>query len=761
MDLRTRTALFCAALAFAIAASVLLRGRVRQPQALFALFAADVALWYLTQALFGFYRLIHWERATELLAVLMPQLAVRLFIAIVPPKVFIGAEGAVSNGTVTNGPASNGAVSNGPVSSGAVPSSGGTPPSSRLQRARAPREQRLVRIASILGLAMTALVLTPYHQHDAIRVILFVYVGGLTSAGLWALASAGRASESRAVRARVRFLVVVGALATALSLADFLWFVGARLPPVGAVLSIVFLFVLSQSLQSQRLLDLYDLAGRLLVATALAFCIAAIFWIFVTLVGRFNTMYLNAVLASIAVLVLFNPLQALVEGRIHQLFFRERFDLETAVVGLRRRLAHVLETREMVEIVLAGLEGSRRVTSAAIYLRDAASEPGGAAFVLEEKIGDAAKVARVEEAPSRALFDRLARGTLVAEEVERELGDALDAGDAHAAAQLRELYGRLDDIGGGAAFAIRADDGEIMGILVVEDDRVRDAYSPEEIALLEALAGQLAAVVENSRAYARVKERDRLAALGAMAAGLAHEVKNPLGAIKGAAQLLAESTTSAVTSEPDSEFVGIILEEVDRLDRVVSSILDYARPRSGEPQPIEVGGAIRRTMQVLAPGHDEGVEITLDLAEEVPAVRVDAEQLRQVLMNLVTNAIQAMGGRGRLTISTAFRRTPRATWPVTLASGAVEIRVADTGPGISTKVLKNLFIPFFTTKPKGTGLGLAISQRLVQNAGGTIDVQTSTGVGTTFTIVLPPAETTAAASEPATNPRTEASVAMR
>ncbi len=715
MDLRTRTALFCAALALAIAASVLLRGRVRQVQALFAGFAGAVAAWYLTQALFSFYGFTSWERATALLAIVMPQLAVRLFVAIVP-----GATGSIIREADQGAPA-------------------------------AERGQRLVRIASFFGLAMSALILTPYHHHDAVRVTLFVYVGVLTSAGLWALASAGRASKSRAVRARVRFLVVVGAFATAFSLADFLWFVGARLPPVGAVLSIVFLFVLSQSLQTQRLLDLYDLAGRLLVATALAFCIAAIFWIFVTLVGRFNTMYLNAVLASIAELVLFSPLQSMVEARIHQFFFRERFDLETAVLELRRRLAHVLEIREMTEIVLADLERSRRVTAASVYLRDVATEPGGAAFILEGQIGEAAKVVRVEETSSRVLTDRLSRGTVVAEEVERELGEALDAGDAHGAAQLRELWARLEDVGGGAAFAVKADDGELMGLLVVEDDRVRDAYSPEEIALLETLAGQLATVVENSRAYARVKERDRLAALGAMAAGLAHEVKNPLGAIKGAAQLLAESTSEGA-SVHDHEFVGIILEEVERLDRVVSSILDYARVRTSEVDPIDVNAAVRRTLQILAPSHGDQLEVDVELAESLPTARIDPEQLRQVVMNLVTNAAQAMGGRGRVSVATTHRRSARATWPVTLANGAVEIRVADTGPGISNKVLKNLFIPFFTTKAKGTGLGLAISQRIVQNAGGTIDVQTSAGVGTTFIVVLPaatpiPASTRAAAEE--------------
>ncbi|MEO7097162.1 MAG: ATP-binding protein [Polyangiales bacterium] len=547
------------------------------------------------------------------------------------------------------------------------------------------------------------------------------------------------------MKARTRFLAVIGALATAFQLADFLWWIGARLPPVGAVLSIVFLFVLSQSLESARLLDLYDLAGRLLVATALAFCLAGIFYLFVSWVGRFNTMYLNAVLASIAILVLFNPLQAKVEEKIHQIFFRERFDLETAVTDLRRRLAHVLETRDMAAIVLAGLERSRRVTGAALYLRDAVSvDPGGAAYLLEGHFGEAPSAGRIEEVSSRALVDRLtARGTVISEEVERELTEALDAGDAHAASAARDLYARIDEVGGGAAFALKLDDGELVGIFAVADERVRDAFSPEEIALLEGLAAQLASVVENSRAYARVKERDRLAALGAMAAGLAHEVKNPLGAIKGAAQLLAEGPTGRASAPgdhtTDQEFLGIILEEVDRLDRVVTSILDYARPRTGEVDPTDVNATVRRTMQILSPSHDDQIDVAVELGAGLPQVRIDPEQLRQVLINLVNNAVQAMGSRGRLSVTTGFRRSVRATWAIPLEHGAVEIRVADTGPGISNKVLKNLFVPFFTTKTTGTGLGLAISQRIVQNAGGAIDVQTAAGVGTTFTILLPAA----------------------
>jgi len=280
---------------------------------------------------------------------------------------------------------------------------------------------------------------------------------------------------------------------------------------------------------------------------------------------------------------------------------------------------------------------------------------------------------------------------------------------------------------------------------------VKDAFTPEEIALLETVAAQMGVAIANSRLYDRMKERDRLAALGSMAAGLAHEVKNPLGAIKGAAQLLEEVAGSAKEPDPTmAEFLGIILEETDRPNRVVGSFLDYARPHAGNPVPLDINAAVKRTLQILSSQKIDDVDIRLDLTEKIPRASIDPEKLRQVIMNLVQNAGQAMNGQGKVTISTGSRKASRAaSWvsaPPTTNSGrlpleeqveVVEISVTDTGPGISNKVLKNLFVPFFTTKEKGTGLGLAISQSIVQNAGGSIQVQSQPGAGTKFTITLP------------------------
>ncbi|HVY46536.1 MAG TPA: ATP-binding protein, partial [Minicystis sp.] len=685
--IRTRTTLVCGALALAIAASTLLRGRVRTVHLLFAAFAADVGLWYLSQSLFGFFQSSIWERFTALLAVLLPPFALNLFQAMVPDE--------------------------------------------------GERKSRLLRITTVLALPMLVLVLSPQQANSAVRIGVFLYVFALLTAGLFSLGQRGMRSPSRATQRRVRFLVVIGAAAGLASVADFAWFLGLRLPPIGAALSIVFLFVLAQALRHERLLDLYEMVARLLVATAVAFLIAFIFYVLLTYIGTFNTMYLNAVLAAIVILVVFDPLRDRVEEQIQKLFFRERFDLESSIALAQRRLVHTLEVDEMGSIVTSALEQSRRVTAGALYLRD----QDGTGFDLLAAVGPRVPQ-RIEVATARALLDRLEQGPLALEEVEREVEEARASGTrAPVAEAVHASAAVLGSLRSGAVVGVRSEGGELVGLLVVADDRALDAFSSDELALFAGLAAQIGVVVENSRVYAQMKERDRLAVLGQMAAGLAHEIRNPLGAIKGAAQLLADPVPGAREDDAASrEFLEIILEEVDRLDRVVGSVLDLARPNPSNVVPTDMNAVVRRTLQVLSsePGSDE---LTIDavLDPELPRVAIDPEQLRQVIMNLLRNASQAMKGRGRVAVSTRLRFGRGTRSGGGSDEPFVELNVTDNGPGISQKVLANLFMPFFTTKEKGTGLGLAISQRIVQGAGGRIDVRSYEGKGSTFSVVLPAA----------------------
>ncbi|MFK7986290.1 MAG: ATP-binding protein [Sandaracinaceae bacterium] len=677
MDLRTQTSLLAAILSVAIAAQVLLRSRKRRVHWFFALFGITVALWYLSTFLARFLGSdALWARVNMICAVLLPLSAVQFFRTFLEPE-------------------------------------------SR-------RSTQLQRFALLLSLGMIAAALTPLFHQPVFAGLIFTYVFVLLTAALVMLFRAGRHARSRFERARLTYLAVVGALAAVFTLAEYLPYAGLEIPPVGTVLILVFLYVLSQSIIRYRLLDLYELAGRLTLLTALSFSLAGILWVLVYLdPGHF---FLHSVVAALVLFLLFDPARAKLEQQIGQLFLRERFDLDRAISDLRTQLAHTLSIDEMTRLLMSGLEQSRRITDASIYFVD----ERGRGFDLGGHFGLEATT-RIEMAPARPLLDRLKRDEeLVLENLERELEEARELGEDLEAELVLEILASLSEMQASVVVPLRGAD-ETYGLLCVRDDRLRDAFSPEEVQLLRALAAQASIAIENSRLYQRLKQRDRLAALGEMAAGLAHEIRNPLGAIKASAQFLAEP--SERSDEPmHDEFLDIIVEEVNRLNRVVSSFLDYARPSAGNPAPMDINAVVERTMTLLTPDLGDEVVAKLELGADVPPVRIDAERLRQVLINLGQNAVQAMEGRGELTVRTHERE-------VTALSGEttrwVEIGVTDNGPGIPEQVRANLFVPFVTTKDRGTGLGLAISQRIVNAAGGEIEVRSHEGVGSTFIVRLP------------------------
>lgn len=677
MDLRTQTSLLAAVLCFAIASTVLLRARKRRVQWYFSLFGVTVGAWYLSTFLA---RLLagegFWERLNLVCAVLLPLSAVQFFRAFLQPE-------------------------------------------SR-------RATLLQRGALLLALLMIAAVFTPLFHQDFFAALIFSYVFVLLAAALVILFRAGRVARSRFERARLTYLAIVGALAAVFTLAEYLPYAGLEIPPVGTVLILVFLYVLSQSILRYRLLDLYELAGRLTLLTALSFSLAGILWGLVRLApGLF---FLHSVVAALVLFLLFDPVRAKLEQQISQFFLRERYDLERTIAQLRTTLAHTLAIDEITDLLMRGLESSGRITDASIYFVD----ERGRSFELVGHVGRK-PVARIEIAPSRPLLDRLRRDEeLVIENLGRELEEARELGEDLEAELLSEIIQSLETMQAAVCVPLRGAD-ETYGLLCVRDDRLRDAFSPEEVQLLRALAAQSSIAIENSRLYQRLKQRDRLAALGEMAAGLAHEIRNPLGAIKASAQFLSEPAGES----GDAEFLDIIVEEVDRLNRVVSSFLDYARPSTGDPAPTDVNAVVERTVQLLAPDLGDGIDAELELSAELPEVRIDAERLRQVVINLGQNAIHAMEGRGELTVRTLERRRTEVHGAV---RRWVELCVTDTGPGIPQRVLANLFVPFVTTKDRGTGLGLAISQRIVNAAGGHIEVRSQEGVGTTFVVRLPAVE---------------------
>jgi two-component system, NtrC family, sensor histidine kinase HydH len=220
-----------------------------------------------------------------------------------------------------------------------------------------------------------------------------------------------------------------------------------------------------------------------------------------------------------------------------------------------------------------------------------------------------------------------------------------------------------------------------------------------------------------------LRRADRLAAIGQLSAGLAHEIRNPLASIEGAAEILANDDTDEATR---AEFAGLIKKECARLSRLLTRLLDYARPRKPDYRATPVPPLIESVARLIHHSAQQArVQVVLELSNQMPDLWCDPEQIRQVLLNLALNGVQAMSQGGTLRISA-------------LATGrAIEIRVKDEGAGIPPENLTRLFDPFFTTRTNGTGLGLPIVQQIVNQHGGTVDVDSTVGSGTTFTVRLP------------------------
>ena len=214
-------------------------------------------------------------------------------------------------------------------------------------------------------------------------------------------------------------------------------------------------------------------------------------------------------------------------------------------------------------------------------------------------------------------------------------------------------------------------------------------------------------------------EKEKSMLLEEMATGLAHEIRNPLSSIKGAAQYLK----SEAGSTENHKLLGVIVEETDRLNGVVSQFLDYARPYSMNAEMQDLNRIIDKVISLIkTAGLPENIIIEKNLDNNLPGVKMDGEQMIQVILNIALNAIEAMPEGGTLCIATAIIENS--------GGKTIEIAVRDTGCGISRDDLRNIFKPFFTTKKKGTGLGLSVCQRIVKNHGGRIDVESTPGSGT-------------------------------
>jgi signal transduction histidine kinase len=287
----------------------------------------------------------------------------------------------------------------------------------------------------------------------------------------------------------------------------------------------------------------------------------------------------------------------------------------------------------------------------------------------------------------------------------------------------------------------------MLAPLVVRDQKIgiigvfagsKEAFDDRDLTLLDSMASAVAMAIENARLYAESKnfatelaasqaqliQSAKLAATGKLAASIAHEINNPLQAVQSCVYLIADG---AHPDDPNVKYVDIAREELDRIARIVGRMLSFHQPTTDAKEPTDVNDLIENILALVHKRLQHSrVAVETELATDLPTIHTVRDHIKQVLLNLFLNALEAMPQGGTLRIQTAKA-----------AHRWVTIAIQDHGLGIQPEDIAHLFDPFYTTKPKGTGLGLSISYDIVAQHGGEILVDSELGKGTTFTIRLP------------------------
>jgi signal transduction histidine kinase len=316
---------------------------------------------------------------------------------------------------------------------------------------------------------------------------------------------------------------------------------------------------------------------------------------------------------------------------------------------------------------------------------------------------------------------RRERGILVRDELARQVPEEV----------FRRLAADLDRLGASVAVPILIDE-RLIGLLALGAKANGDMFFISDLNLLTNLATELGLVFRFRRVEQEILHKNKLIELGTIAAGVAHELRNPLASIRTFAQLLPEKV-----DDPDfkHEFSKLVLSDVDRITKVIESMLAFSRPGQVTLADHSTTDLVEEALMLTAPRlKSKRIELVKQFHDQ-PHVKVDKQKILQVLVNIINNATDALPEQGRIRVATGVRQMD----PIPGDNGTqrfAAIEITDNGAGIPAAVRNRIFDPFFTTKKDGTGLGLSISQKIVRDHGGVITVSSIEGKGTTFAVNL-------------------------
>jgi len=449
-----------------------------------------------------------------------------------------------------------------------------------------------------------------------------------------------------------------------------------------------------------------------------------------------GSLLVNA-LAAMIIALSFQPLRNRIQRTVDKLFFKDKYDYHKTLKDLSGAVTSILLLDRLLNLIVNKVTEIMHIDRGFLMLWDKQAEE----FRVKVGKGLRKKVFnKISFTRDNYLVEWLEREKRIFSREEIEIFRSrkeFSGMDSKGQKEFKETLDKLKEAGAMLCIPLMVK-GRLIGIFSLDNKMSGDMFTSQDLELLSTVANQAATAIENAKLYEEMREMekslhraDKLTALGTLASSIAHEIRNPLVSIKTFTQLAPRKFNSRDFLD---KFQTIVPEELERMETILNQLLSFGRSSQPEFHPINVEEVIDSILSLMNTElAQSNIEVIKLYGNDIPQIVADGEQLKQVFMNIVLNAIQAMPEGGDLKIITGLQQE----FVDSDTSVFVAIKFEDTGCGIPQENLNDLFNPFFTTKNGGSGLGLSISHRIIKEHNGHIDVESTAGKGTTFTVKLP------------------------
>jgi two-component system nitrogen regulation sensor histidine kinase GlnL len=498
------------------------------------------------------------------------------------------------------------------------------------------------------------------------------------------------------------------------------------LPPIGNYFIAIGLFILFYAIVRRQDINIVLAKWTTYVLMTLLLLVPSITLIIIGQKYFYNRVdyFFSTIVFSIILLVTicFPKIKPLTEKVVEQFLFKDRYDYRDTLARFSKALVTILNLQSLSKRIIETVTHTMGVDKASLF---SLNEERGGFYLLESK-----NIKIDSFPPILTKGDPLPQYLQKMKEI--VIREELIKGAAMP--EIKEVVNTMSRLEAEVSIPLISK-GQLIGMINLSHKFNKDIYSHEDIELLSMLANQTTIAIENARLYddlkrskSYIRRADRLASLGTLTAGLAHEIRNPLVAIKTFTQLLPERIDD---DEFRNHFLSIASGEVDRISALVTELLEFARPSEPKFEVEDINSILDgMILLVFTEMKSKHIDIVKDYASDLSPITIDREQMKQVFLNMLLNAIEATPEKGKIYVRTRSYTKPEG-------ETYIQIEFTDTGCGIRPEYLEDIFTPFFTTKEKGSGLGLSISNQIVQDHRGYIDVESQVNKGASFFINLP------------------------